>query len=242
MPLFKLLKLLMPISLKKTPTCSVVIAAAGSSQRCKGEDKLFYEINAKPVLAYTIEAFQKCDSVNEIVVVTKENNLGKAADMCRRYGLTKVSKVITGGMTRTQSVYNGVCALSDKAKLIAIHDGARPCISGDIIVNTINKAAKFNAAVACVKVTSTLKIADGSMIIKKTVDRDGFVEVQTPQIFRAQIIKAALANVIKKSIACTDDCGAVELLAVPIHITEGSGKNIKITTPEDLEIAEAFLS
>ena len=237
MALYKILKSLSP---KKPPTCSVVIAAAGNSQRCKGEDKLFFNINEKPVLAYTIEIFQKCSFVDEIVIMTRQELLESVAAICSEYKFDKVTKVMLGGETRTLSVFNGVFAVSKKSKLIAIHDGARACTDADTIERTLKSAAKYHAAAPAVAVTSTLKRVSGK-VITETIDRSKLVEIQTPQIFTAEIIKAALTNVIKKSIDITDDCMAAEIIGVPVRIVEGSRKNIKITDKDDLKIAESLL-
>jgi len=238
MSLFSLLK---TINTKKPPTCTAVIAAAGSSQRCKGEDKLFYIINGKPVLVHTISAFQKSKFVDEIVVVVHEDKVEHVSMMCHEFGLDKVSKVIVGGPTRPESVLYGIYAVSRKARLIAIHDGARPCIDVDVIDKTISKAAFYKAAAPAVSITSTVKKVNGEFITE-TVSREGLFEVQTPQIFKAELIKGALTNVLKKSIDVTDDCMAVEKLGFSIYVVEGSRNNIKITDKHDLKIAEAFLA
>jgi len=238
MSLFSVLKI---FKSNKPPACTAVIAAAGTSQRCKGEDKLFYHIDGKPVLAYTIEAFQKCDLVNEIIVVAHEDKIGLVGEMCKEFGYDKVSSVIIGGPTRTESVLFGIYAVSKKARLIAIHDGARPCVDIDVIEKTVKKAAKFNAAAPAVSITSTVKKIERGIIVE-TVDRDGLFEIQTPQVFRSELIKGALTNVLKKSIDVTDDCMAVELLGAAIYTVEGSRKNIKITDNDDLMIAKSYLA
>jgi len=226
---------------KKPPACTAVIAAAGISKRCRGEDKLFYNINGKPVLAHTLEAFQNCELIDDIIVVTREERYESIGELCLEYGFNKVSKVIKGGLTRPESVINGIYAASSKARLIAVHDGARPCIDTDIIERTMNKAAKYHAAAPAVAITSTTKKAEDGVIIE-TVDRNTLYEIQTPQIFKTEIIKGALTNVIRKEIDITDDCMAVEVLGVPVHLTDGSRRNIKITQSEDLLIAEALLN
>jgi len=228
------------ISSKKPPTCSVVIVAAGSSQRCKGEDKLFYQIDGKSVLAYTIEAFENSELISEIIIVTREDKFEQVGAVCKRGDYKKVTKIMGGGSTRTDSVINGVFAVSGKAKLVAIHDGARPCVDTKLIDRTILKAAKCNAAAPAVKISPTVKMVQGG-VINETVDRESLYEIQTPQIFRAEIIKAALTNVVKKSITVTDDCQAAEIIGAAVHIVEGSPSNIKITNPEDLIFAEAIL-
>jgi 2-C-methyl-D-erythritol 4-phosphate cytidylyltransferase/2-C-methyl-D-erythritol 2,4-cyclodiphosphate synthase len=224
----------------KPPACSVVIAAAGLSQRCKGEDKLFYQINSKPVLAYTIEAFQNCKLVGEIIVVSREESFEPIGEICLKYGFDKVTRVIKGGQSRLESVINGVFAVSQKSRLIAVHDGARPCVDIDTISKTIEAALKHNAAAPAVQIVSTVKRVSDD-VISETIDRDALYEIQTPQVFRAELIKAALTKAAKKSATVTDDCMAVEILGAKVHIVEGSRYNLKITDAGDLRMAESIL-
>ena len=233
--------MLKSIKPKTPPTCTVVIAAAGISTRCEGEDKLLYAVNGKPVIAYTVEAFEKCKPVNDIIIVAHEDKVDIFGEICVKYGFKKVSLILKGGTTRLGSVLNGVYAASKKARLIAIHDGARPCVDVELINETINKAAMYNAAAPAIAITSTIKkVADGAIV--ETVDREGLFEIQTPQIFRSELIKAALINADRKSIDITDDCMAVEVIGAKVFITEGSRKNIKITEPEDFELVKSFLN
>ncbi len=219
--------------------CSAVIAAAGSSVRM-GRDKIFEIIGDKPVLAHTLLAFQNSDFIDEIIVVTKSESLARAAEICENYSITKASKVICGGASRLESVFKGVLEVSREAELIAVHDGARPFVSRDIIGEAVTAAEKWAAAAPAIQVRDTIKRAtDG--IAAETLKRDELYAVQTPQVFDASILKAALQNALDKGIQVTDDCSAVELLKVPIHLTEGSDKNIKITTPMDLEFADYLI-
>jgi len=238
MSLLTIFKGLIP---KKPPTCTAVIAAAGISVRCEGEDKLLYEVNGKPVIAYSIEPFEKCRFVNEVIIVANENNYLKIGEICNKHRFKKVSHIIIGGPTRLDSVINGVFAASKKARLIAIHDGARPCLTPDILEETVKKAESCSAAAPAIAITSTVKKVIDEVIVE-TVDREGLYEIQTPQIFRAEIIKAALTNAKKKSIEITDDCMAAELIGANVYIVEGSRKNIKISDKKDLELVENFLS
>jgi len=220
--------------------CSAVIAAAGSSKRMSGEDKLFIDICGVPVLAHTLLAFQKCGCINEIIVVTREESVQRIYELCKLYDISKAEKVIAGGETRLDSVMNGVFAVSKDSQLIAIHDGARPCIDCGIIEATVAAAGKYNAAAPALKIVPTLKrVKDGKIL--ETVDREELYEIQTPQVFLADLIKAALTKAKKESVNVTDDCGAVELLGFPIRITAGSSNNIKLTTGDDLFFAEAIL-
>ena len=225
----------------KIPSCTVVIAAGGCSERMNGEDKLFVEIQGAPVLAHTLAAFSDCSYIKEIIVVARDTCMERVARICEQFEISKVSKVIVGGPTRLESVMNGVFAVSKKAEIIAIHDGARPCVSPDIIIKAIETAAKHHAAAPAVPISSTIKRVQGD-IVKETVERDNLFEIQTPQVFAASLIKAALTNANRKSVDITDDCSAVELIGASVHITEGSRCNIKITTQEDLFIAEAIIA
>ncbi len=220
-------------------SCSAVVAAAGSSVRMGGLDKLFIEIGGKPVLAHTLSALSRSGSVKEIIVVTRPEEIENVSAMCTEHHIEKVSKIIAGGASRLESVYKGVLQASPKAGLIAIHDGARPFITEGLISVVMEAASKFNAAAPAVPVTSTVKQAKNGMVVK-TVDRSSLFEIQTPQIFTAELIKGALQNAIDKSLYITDDCMAVEALGCPVKLTTGSRENIKLTTKTDILYAKAL--
>ncbi|MCL2392399.1 MAG: 2-C-methyl-D-erythritol 4-phosphate cytidylyltransferase [Oscillospiraceae bacterium] len=220
--------------------CAAVIAAAGSSERMGGIDKLFVEIGGVPVLVHTLSAFSQCDYIDEIVVVVRKDMVETVAAMCDAHQIDKVTKVMAGGTSRLESVINGVFAVSWKTELIAIHDGARPCIDQKTIEKTILKATKRHAAAPGIPVSSTLKKIKRDVVLE-TIDRQDLVEIQTPQTFNADLIKGALTKAMKDSPDITDDCMAVELLNIPIYITQGSRNNIKLTTAEDIDIAKALL-
>lgn len=225
---------------KPSLECAAVIAAAGSSDRMSGEDKLFIDICGKPVLGHALSAFQRCELISEIIVVAREDRIAQVGELCGTYGITKAVKVMCGGQTRLESVLTGVMAVSGNKRLIAIHDGARPCVEEETIAGAINAAAKYNAAAPGHRINSTIKrVVDGTII--ETIDRDNIYEIQTPQVFDADIIKAALTNASNKSIDVTDDCMAAELLGIKVKVTDGTQSNIKITTNKDVAIAEAIL-
>ena len=221
--------------------CTAVITAAGTSQRMDGEDKLFIEICGAPVLAHSLLAFQNCPCINEIIIAAREDKIGVVGSICEQYGIDKAVKIMLGGPTRLESVLNCVLAVSKRTQLIAIHDGARPCVSADIIENTVHAAIDFHAAAPGVPVSSTLKRVKNGIIIE-TVGREDLAEIQTPQVFAADLIKGALTNALHRAGDITDDCLAAELIGVPVHVTEGSRKNIKLTTAEDIMIAESILT
>ena len=225
---------------KPMPGCSVVIVAAGSSQRM-GSDKLLADLCGKPVLARSIQAFEDCELVNEIVVVTRSDRVEEIADLCSQYAFRKVSKVISGGATRTESALAGVSEVSPKSGLIAIHDGARPLVTVELIRTVVIAARDYLSAVPVIASVDTLKTVDDKGLIVGTVDRSRTVRVQTPQVFSADHIKGALTHAVSKNAALTDDCSAMEAMGIKTFTVEGDPDNIKITVPRDLILAEAIL-
>ena len=225
---------------RRAVSCAAVIAAAGSSQRLGGVNKQFELVGGKPVLAHTLAAFEQCEQISEIIVVTREEDLARVCDICAAYSISKAGKIIVGGETRQDSVSNGVFAAAKSATLVAVHDGARPFVTQDIITSTIAAAKEHYAAAPAIPVTSTIKRAKNG-IVTETVDRDGLFELQTPQIFAPEVIKAALTNAKNKAIAVTDDCAAVEQLGFRVRLTDGARDNIKLTTKDDFILAEAII-
>lgn len=224
---------------QKKPFCTAVIVAAGSSTRM-GQDKMLLELAGLPVLVRTIRAFETCPCIDEIVVVTRGDRLEEIAALRERYGLYKMSKVLAGGATRVESSLIGVLGADARATLIAIHDGARPLVSREIIETTYAAALKAQAAAPVIPVKDTIKIIDGGFVCE-TPPRANVAAVQTPQIFQADLIKAALTNAMEKQLPITDDCSAVEAAGLRVAVTEGSEDNLKITTPLDVQLAESIL-
>ena len=225
---------------KEKPSCSAVIVAAGSSQRM-GSDKIMMKLGAMPVLARTVLAFENNEYVDEIIIVTKTEKLEEIADMCFKNGLHKVKQVVSGGATRMESALAGVSACRHGAELIAIHDGARPLVSQELITRTIEAAKAYRAAVPAVASTDTLKVVDERGFITGTLDRSVTRRVQTPQVFEADLIKGALTKAVEKNLALTDDCSAMDMMGVKTITVEGEPTNIKITTPEDMVTAKAIV-
>lgn len=224
---------------KTAPACSVVVAAAGLSARMEGIDKLFLEIGGKPVLVHTLTALGKCREFREIIVVARESEIERIARLCRTYDLRGIVKIVAGGQTRLESVYNGVNQVSPDSRLIAVHDGARPFVTEQVVSAAVEAALKYSAAAPAVPVTSTIKLAR-SGIVEKTIDRNNLYEIQTPQVFAAELLKGALQNAVDKSLYITDDCMAVEAIGCRVKLTEGSRENLKLTTAHDIIFAEAI--
>ena len=222
------------------PACAAVVAAAGSSTRM-GEDKLMLPLGEEPVILHTLRALELCPYVEEIVVVTREQLIVPLGELCRDYQLEKVRKIVLGGVTRTQSVRLGTLEVSEQAELIAIQDGARPLVSQQVLEQVILTAARCGAAAPAVPVKDTIKRAENGVVLE-TPERSQLFAVQTPQVFEAGLIRAALHKALEDGAEITDDCSAVERLGMKVVLTQGADENIKITTPADLAAAEAFLS
>lgn len=220
--------------------CSAVIVAAGNSTRM-GKDKILMPIDGKPVIAYTLEAFQASDCIDEIIVVTKLDNLAAMADICNKYGISKTCKVVCGGKTRVESSLAGVNSVSDEANLIAIHDGARPFVSNKVIERCVIAAEASSAAAPAIFATDTVRILNKKGAVTSTPDRELVALVQTPQIFKASVIKNALAKAVEKNLDITDDCSAVEAAGVKVSIVNGEPDNIKLTTVRDVYVAERII-
>ena len=224
---------------KRKTFVSAIIVAAGESQRM-GADKQFLELLGLPVLLYSLKAYEASPVISEIIVVTREDTLEQVAELIQSAGISKLTKVMAGGETRPESVQNGLFAVSRRTTHVAIHDGARPLVSQRIISEAIDKAIKYNAATPAVPVKSTIKQVKRSIVVS-TPERSELYEVQTPQVFDIDLIKGALAASNKANKQYTDDCAAVEAIGATVHITEGGYENMKLTTPEDMLIAEALI-
>lgn len=218
--------------------CSAVIVAAGSASRMGGIDKVMAPILGKPMLLRAVEKFQRSDVIREIVVVTREDLLEQVTAMCS--GFDKVRAVVPGGADRPASVQAGIDALSKKTKLVAIHDGARPLVSFEDIDRTVRAANTYGAAAPGVPVKDTIKVVKVGLV-DTTPDRNTLRAIQTPQVFDADLLRVALEKARKDNIAITDDCSAVEHMGMGVKIVEGDERNLKITTPIDLLIAEKLL-
>lgn len=222
-------------------TCSAVIVAAGRASRMEGVDKILCPMGGRPLLAYTLAPFQSSDLVDEIVIVTREDLMVAIGELCRREGFSKVRRVVKGGESRTESVLAGLKAADPEAALLAIHDGARPFVTREVIETAIEAARQCSAAAPAIPVKDTIKRAkDG--VIQETPDRDELFAVQTPQVFDADLIRTAETKAMEEGASLTDDCSAVERLGFPVHLTQGSEENLKITTPADLLWADAIIA
>ena len=223
------------------PRCAALVAAAGSSSRMGGVNKLLEPLDGIPVLARTLTALQLAEQVDEIVVATREEDLVEISHLCQTYGITKCTKVVRGGESRAHSVLLAALEASPETELLAVQDGARPLVTPELIGRVITAAARCDAAAPAVPVKDTVKTVREDGAVEQTLDRDALRAVQTPQVFQADLLKAALQSAVESQIPITDDCSAVERLGKVVFLVEGDEENLKITTPVDLVVAEAIL-
>jgi 2-C-methyl-D-erythritol 4-phosphate cytidylyltransferase len=226
---------------KPRPRCGAVVPAAGSASRMEGVDKLTAQLGDRPVLARTLGALEACPLIDEIVVVTREEQIPTVAALAKEYGITKVKTVVKGGADRAESVALGLKELSPDIRLAAVHDGARPFVSQEVLEEVITVAGRTGAAVPAVPVKDTIKEAEDG-IVTRTLERSRLFAVQTPQVIDADLLRGALQYCREQGIAVTDDCSAVEAMGKEVTLTKGEYENIKITTPIDLAFGEAILS
>lgn len=215
--------------------CGAVIVAAGSASRMEGIDKALALLGGEPVILQTVKAFQKSSAIEEIVIVTRQDLLEKIAQLTMPY--EKVKAVVLGGADRTQSVICGLAALSEKVELAAIHDGARPLITPELIEKTVSAADFHGAAAPAIAVKDTIKNVQNHWVYG-TPDRNSLRAVQTPQVFYLPDLRTALTQAVKDGAAITDDCSALERMGIPVYLVDGQESNLKITTPMDLKVAE----
>lgn len=225
---------------KNAAYCTAIIVAAGSSSRMQGVDKVMADLDGIPMLVRSIQPFQASNCIDQIIVVTRQDLLEQAAQLCDQYGLDKVTAVMVGGETRTESVLCGLESVDARCTHVAIHDGARPFVSRRIIEEAVACAIQTGAAAPAIPVKDTIKLAEQD-IVAETPDRELVYAVQTPQCFDRDLIYGALQKAMEDEATLTDDCMAVERISMKVHLTKGGTQNIKITTPADLWMADGIL-
>lgn len=226
-----------------------IIVAGGKSERMGAKpgfaeasiDKAFLSLGTKPVVVYSLLAFEKCRDIDEVILVARKDRIDAARQVVRMFGCNKVKKVIAGGTLRQQSVINGLKEASEDVDIVVVHDGARPCVTPDLISQTVNSAKQHGSGVAAVKITDTVKSVQKGMVVSGTIDRTKLWLVQTPQAFKIDMLRKAFKLVEKKKIKVTDESSAVELVSTGVRLVVSSSSNIKITSPDDLTLAAALM-
>ena len=218
--------------------CGAVIVAAGSTSHMGGIDKVMAQLKGEPMIVHTVRAFQDCDAIAEIVIVTREDLILPISELCRGFG--KVQAVVVGGKSRQESVALGMNALSGKCELAAIQDGARPLVTWQLIDRVVRAAHAYHAAIPVIPVKDTIKVCNSALVLS-TPDRSTLRAVQTPQVFDFDLLRGALKQAEIDGAEVTDDCSAVERLGMTVKIVEGDERNLKVTTPIDLKFAEMLM-
>ena len=221
---------------------TAVIVAAGKSERMgAGTDKAFLNLGSKPVLAWSLLAFERCTDVDQIVLVVRKDQIVAAKALVRMFGISKFKTVVAGGAKRQDSVMNGLKELDIDTRVVVVHDGARPCVKPETISEVVKLAKRSGAAVVGRRIWDTVKFVEKGTTVTRTEDRTKLWAVQTPQAFTASLLRKAYAVVTEKKVDVTDDASAVELLGESVKIFETDAPNLKITTVEDLQMAAAVV-
>ena len=219
-----------------------VVPAGGMGTRMGGNvPKQFLELNGKPILYYTLKTLQGCGIISELILVVPEKEYDNAcADWLGKPEIVK--KIVIGGEKRQDSVYNGFCEVSPQTEIVLVHDGVRPFLSRRMIQESVDVAREYGAAITAIPVYDTIKRVDTSGLVLQTVDREGLWRVQTPQVFRYELLKDAFKKANSEKFYGTDEGTLIKHLGKPVKVVEGSERNIKITRPEDLTLSESFIS
>lgn len=219
---------------------SAVIVCAGNSTRMGGVNKILLPLGERLVIGVTMLAFEKCESISEIIIVARESDIPAIKSEAERAGITKLKECTTGGSTRQESVINGIRCISKDTGLVAVHDGARPLVRPEHIEKAVKDASVFSGATLGVPVKDTIKVVDGGLITD-TPPRKSLYITQTPQVFKRSLYFEGIDFALEHNLDFTDDCQLVEAIGGKVYMTEGDYTNIKITTPEDIKIAETLL-
>ncbi len=220
---------------------SVIIPAAGAGERMGAAvSKQFLSLQGKPIIVHTLERFQMCGAVNEIIIAVQPSGRQQVEFLIGEFHLSKATKIVEGGKRRQDSVSNALSQLHPQAEIIIVHDAVRPFVQQRMILDSIEKAKAYSAAVAAVRVKDTVKVGNDEGRFERTLDRSALWSAQTPQTFRKQVLIDAYEKASRENIEATDDASLVELLSIRPAIVEGSFDNIKITTPDDLDFADVL--
>ena len=220
---------------------AIIVAAGRGTRMGAGVDKLFLQVAGRPVVAHTWRRFDDADCIGEIILVVRKGGEDKFSELAAKFNFKKPFRIVTGGAERQDSVWNGLEALASTTEIVAIHDAARPCVSGELIEATVKRAEENGAAVAAQPVTDTIKESADGRLIERTLDRSRLWSVQTPQTFRVEIIRRALAEVRRRGMIFTDDTAACELIGQPVRLVSRVAPNPKVTVPGDLPLVEMLL-
>jgi len=221
---------------------TAIIVAAGKSERMgSNTDKAFLNLGAKPVIAWSLLAFEQCQEIDQIVLVVRKDQVLATKSVVQMFGISKIRSIVSGGGRRQDSVQNGMKEMDPDTRVVIVHDGARPCVTPELIIETIKSAKRNGCGIAAARVWDTIKYVERGMTVDHTVDRTKLWSVQTPQAFNAELLRRAYVAVEEQKVTVTDEASAVELVGEPVRLVEWLRPNIKITTAEDLPLAAAAM-
>ncbi|MGA9450832.1 MAG: 2-C-methyl-D-erythritol 4-phosphate cytidylyltransferase [Verrucomicrobiia bacterium] len=220
---------------------AILVAAGKSSRMGPKVDKLFFEVAGRPVVAHTWRRFNDAQCIDEIILVVRTGRQPAFEGLAAKFKFQKPFRIVAGGAERQDSVWNGLEALSAKTEIVAIHDAARPCTSEELIAATIRRAEETGAAVAAQPVTDTIKESADGRLVRRTLDRSRLWSVQTPQTFRVEVIRRALAEARRCKLVFTDDTAACELIGQRVRLVSWVAPNPKVTVSGDLPFIESLL-
>ena len=221
---------------------TVILVAAGKSERMgSNTDKAFLNLGSKPVVAWSLLAFEECTDIDQIILVVRKDQVLAAKSVAQMFGISKIRAIVAGGARRQDSVQNGMKVMDSETRVVIVHDGARPCVTPELISEIIKYAKRNGCGVAASRVWDTIKYVERGTTVDHTVDRTKLWAVQTPQAFSAELLKRAYKTVEEQKATVTDEAGAVELIGEPVRLIEWPLPNNKITTAEDLPLAAAAM-
>ena len=220
---------------------AIIVAAGKSTRMGSNTDKAFLSLGAKPVLAWSLLAFEQCTDIDQIVLVVRKDQVLAAKSVAQMFGISKIRSIVAGGSRRQDSVQNGMREMDPDTRMVVVHDGARPCVTPQLISDTIKCAKRNGCGVAAARIWDTIKYVERGSTVDHTVDRAKLWAVQTPQAFTTALLQRAYQAVEEQKVTVTDEASAVELLGEPVRLVEWRYPNIKITTAEDLPLAAAAM-
>ncbi|NQU39916.1 MAG: 2-C-methyl-D-erythritol 4-phosphate cytidylyltransferase [Lentisphaerae bacterium] len=221
---------------------AIVLAAGKSDQMGPNVDKAFLSLGPRPVLAYSLMAFEECNDIDGVILVARKGRMAAAQGVADMFGCAKVKSVVAGGLLRQNSVQNAMEALPEGVKIVAIHDGSRPCVTTELISQTVQSAKRYGSGVAAVRIWDTVKHVERGLTITRSVDRSKLWATQTPQTFKLSLLNRAFELVAEQKATITDEASAVELTSQKVRLVQSFASNIKITTPDDLAMATTLLN
>jgi 2-C-methyl-D-erythritol 4-phosphate cytidylyltransferase len=218
-------------------TTAIIVAAGKSERMGTGMDKAFLSLGSKPIVAWSLLAFQTCIDIDHIILVVRKDQVLAAKSVVHMFGISKLHAIVGGGGKRQDSVMAGMAAMAPETRLVVVHDGARPCVTPALITETVRYAKRHGTAIAAGRIWDTVKVVEKGNTVDRTLDRNKLWAVQTPQAFSVDLLKRAYKMVVEKKETVTDEASAVELLGEPVRLVEWTRPNIKITTVEDMPLA-----